>query len=36
MSALGGSAGTSYASALWSRLKTQHVWLLPFYVRRAD
>ena len=35
MSALGRS-DVGYARALWSRLKTQHVWLLPFYVRRAD
>ena len=36
MSALGAPARESYASALWKRLKTQHVWLLPCYVKRAD
>lgn len=36
MSVLGAPARESYASALWKRLKTQHVWLLPCYVKRAD
>ena len=37
MSALAGSrASAGYAAALWPRLKTQHVWLLPFYVKRFD